>query len=295
MKVLLTGASGFLGKAILQMLGKDLEIETLGRSELCQHQVDLGKSIPIFANPFDLVIHASGKAHQLPKDKNQIEEMFQVNEIGTKNLCTGLENSNKIPNTLVFISTVAVYGAESGEMIKEINSLNGSTPYALSKIHAEQYLIDWSKTNHVNLVILRLPLIVGINPPGNLGAMMRAIHKGYYFRIGKGEGRKSMVLANDIASIIPSLMGKSGIYNLTDGKHPSISELDNYLGRYFSKRIVSLPENLLKVIAFVGDCIPGFPFNTNKYNKLNATLTFDDNLARRNLGWNPRPVIGNIF
>ena len=78
----------------------------------------------------------------------------------------------------------------------------GGTPYADSKIQAEELLREWGKLNNVNMLILRLPLLVGENPPGNLGSMIRAIKKGYYFRIGDGSARRSMVLAEDIAEVV---------------------------------------------------------------------------------------------
>ena len=55
-----------------------------------------------------------------------------------------------------------------------------------SKIDAEAEVVSWCKKNDVEFLILRLPLISGPNPPGNLGALYKAIQKGYYFRIGKG-------------------------------------------------------------------------------------------------------------
>jgi len=74
-----------------------------------------------------------------------------------------------VPESFIFVSTVAVYGCETGEDIDENHPLKGNTPYALSKIQAEKFLTEWCHTNNVKLGIIRPSLIAGPNPPGNLG------------------------------------------------------------------------------------------------------------------------------
>lgn len=117
---------------------------------------------------------------------------------------------------IVFISTVAVYGCEYGELITENHPLNGDTPYAKSKIMAEKYLIKWSKEQNVTLSILRPSLLAGKDAPGNLGAMVNGIKKGYYMNIAGGKVVKSILMAEDIANILPALVKKGGIYNVCD-------------------------------------------------------------------------------
>ena len=84
-----------------------------------------------------------------------------------------------VPKALVFISTVAVYGCEFGDLITEEHPLNGDTPYAKSKIMAEEYLSEWCKKHGVSLGILRPSLLAGKNAPGNLGAMVNGVRKGF--------------------------------------------------------------------------------------------------------------------
>lgn len=120
--------------------------------------------------------------HTLCLRRRQRNDFFDVNLQGTKNLCTALEQSG-IPKSFIFISTVAVYGCDSGENITEEYPLNGTTPYALSKIKAEKYLEEWCAMHNVKLSILRPSLIAGPNPPGNLGAMIHGIENGKYLSI----------------------------------------------------------------------------------------------------------------
>jgi nucleoside-diphosphate-sugar epimerase len=293
---LITGASGFLGKTLVNELSTENTVATLARAPHTQFAVDLSNAIPQFGNAtFRTIIHASGKAHSIPKTPHEAREFFDVNVTGTMNLVKGLEKLAKLPNELVFISTVAVYGREEGENIDEYHPLNGSTPYAKSKIQTEQVLRTWCEKNQVTLTILRLPLIVGANAPGNLGAMVRMIKKGFYIGIGSGAARKSMVLAEDIARFIPRVKSIGGIYNLTDGHHPAMKELELTITQQVRKRSpFRLPDTVVRMMAKVGDLLGDkAPINTAKFNKLTASLTFSDERAKA-IGWSPRSVIKNL-
>lgn len=290
MTILLTGASGFLGREILNVLQSQHQMITLGRSVSNNITSDLSSEIP-FLPRADIIIHAAGKAHLIPKTPEEKNDFFKVNEEGTKNLLKGIK---ELPKLFVLISTVAVYGQEQGENISESHPLSGDSPYALSKIRAEKIVQEWGKSQGVNVLIFRLPLIAGPNPPGNLGAIIKAIKGGYYFRLGNGNARKSMVLGKDVAKAIPELIGKSGIYNLTDGIHPSLKDLDQYLAGMEGKKVKSFPIRPLEMAARIGDFLPGFPLNSYRVNKLKHSLTFSDEKARRELKWSPTPVLGNF-
>lgn len=289
MNILLTGSSGFFGKEIIRQ-NTIHSIFSLNR-KFGNYKYDLSTSIPNFESEFDIVIHNAGKAHSIPNTDAEKKSFFQVNVQGTNNLLKGLENA--VPKQFVFISSVAVYGQESGLKIKEQASLLAKDPYGLSKIKAEQLILDWCNKNNVICTILRLPLLVGENPPGNLGAMINGINKGYYFNIAGGQARKSMVLANDVAAILLKASEIGGIYNLTDGFHPNFYELSNAIGKKYGKsRIFNLPFFIAKTIALVGD-FKGekFPIDSNKLKKITSDLTFDDTKARKILGWNPSNVL----
>jgi nucleoside-diphosphate-sugar epimerase len=292
MRILLTGANGFLGGYVAKALtGHD--VVTVGLSG-CSYNVDLSKEVPQLDGSFDRVIHAAGLAHRTPKSDHDARLFFDVNVKGTLNLLAGIEKTGYIPSSFVFISSVAVYGVETGENIDEEAPLNGSSPYALSKIEAEAEVERWSARNNVKALILRLPLLAGTDPPGNLGAMIRAIKRGRYFRIGEGSARRSIVLAEDVATLISSSNIVCGTYNLTDGTHPSLRELGESISSLTHGRIRSLPCSFTKAIACIGDIIPIVPINSAKLSKLTSTLTFSDAKARREIRWNPRPVIGNL-
>lgn len=292
MKVLLTGATGFLGQYIARYLTEDLV--TLGRGTDNHIQLDLSKEIPKLPE-LDLIVHNAGLAHIVPKTENQKEDFFKINVQGTQNLLRGVDLLKSKPQTIVFISTVAVYGVDSGHLVSEQQKPSPNTPYAKSKFEAEQLLTNYCELNDIHLCILRLPLVAGARQvPGNLGAMIKAIQKGYYVRISKLNVRKSMVLANDVGKLIPRLYNKSGVFNLTDGVHPTMRELETYISEYYKKKIYSVPLSIVKLAGKLGDKFSAFPINSYRVEKLSSSLTFDDKQARASLGWEPSPVIGNL-
>jgi nucleoside-diphosphate-sugar epimerase len=288
---LLTGGTGFLGSYISKVISENNVLVSLSRNSI-QYSISLDQKAPVFSEKFDLVIHAAGKAHSIPKSSLDKQAFFDVNFIGTQNLLNGLEESQSIPKALIFISSVAVYGRENGLNISEDAPLLAKEPYGLSKIQAEQLVFDWCKRNNVICTILRLPLLAGVNPLGNLGAMIKGIKKGYYFNIAGGKAQKSIVLASDVAKCILKVSEIGGIYNLTDGCHPTFSELCRTISLQLGRKFVpNLPLFFAKFLAKIGDLIGDkFPINSNKLSKIISPLTFDDSKARKAFGWNPSPV-----
>ena len=134
MKILITGSNGFFGKCILRKLSMLSSVTTLSRNN-SDLLFDLVNNIPNLSN-FDIVIHAAGKAHSVPKNDLENDAFFDVNVKGTQNLLHGIEASGKLPKSFIFISTVAVYGLNQGNNINEKAPLLAKDPYGLSKIQA---------------------------------------------------------------------------------------------------------------------------------------------------------------
>ena len=274
---------------------KKYSVETIGLTSQDDYIVNLAAEIPKLAGKYDVILHVAGKAHSLPKTEAEKRLFFDVNLQGTKNLCTALEQSG-IPKSFIFISTVAVYGCDSGENITEEYPLNGTTPYALSKIKAEKYLEEWCAMHNVKLSILRPSLIAGPNPPGNLGAMIHGIENGKYLSIAGGKARKSVLMVQDIANLLPMLIEKGGIYNVCDSYQPSFRELEMVICKQLNKKLpLSIPYWFAKSMAVLGDCFgENTPINSLKLRKITNSLTFSNEKAVRELGWKPMNVLKNF-
>ena len=293
-KLLFTGASGFLGYNIRPILEKSYDVHTIGLTDDDDIKFNLAKEVPPINTHYDVVLHAAGKAHTVPKTEAEKQVFYDVNYVGTIHLCDALEKAG-VPKTLVFISTVAVYGCDYGDNIDETHPLNGTTPYADSKIKAEDYLKNWCQDHNVRLSILRPSLLAGRNAPGNLGAMVNGIKKGFYMNIADGKVVKSILMAEDIARLIPLLEEKGGIYNVCDTRQPSFGEISASVAKQLGKhKPISIPYWMAWCMAKVGDLLGSkAPINTYKLEKMTKSLTFSNEKARTELGWEPLDVLTN--
>ena len=293
-KLLFTGASGFLGYNIRPILEKTYDVHTVGLTDNDDIKINMAKEVPPINTHYDVVLHAAGKAHTVPKTEAEKQVFYDVNYQGTVNLCKALENVG-IPKVIVFISTVAVYGCEFGENIDEYHPLKGDSPYAKSKIMAEEYLTEWCLDHQVRLGILRPSLLAGKNAPGNLGAMVKGIMKGYYMNIAGGKVVKSILMAEDIARLVPILEEKGGVYNVCDTRQPSFGEISMSVARQLGKgEPLDIPYWLAWCMAKVGDLFGNkAPINSYKLEKMTKSLTFSNEKARMELGWEPLDVLEN--
>ena len=293
-KLLFTGGTGFLGKNVMPLLTQQYEVTTCGITPEDMLKANLAKDVPVLPEKYDVVLHACGKAHVVPKTETEKQAFYDVNYQGTVNLCAALEKVGA-PKALIFISTVAVYGCEYGDNIDEFHPLNGDSPYAESKRMAEEFLTKWSLDHQVRLGILRPSLLAGKNAPGNLGAMVNGIKKGFYMNIAGGKVIKSILMVEDIARLVPLLEEKGGIYNVCDTRQPSFGEISMSIAKQLGKgKPLNLPYWMAWCMAKVGDLLGSkAPINSYKLEKMNKSLTFSNEKARRELGWEPLDVLTN--
>lgn len=291
-KLLFTGGTGFLGKNVMPLLTRQYEVATCGITPDDKIKANLAKEVPELPERYDVVLHACGKAHVVPKTEAEKQAFYDVNYQGTVNLCAALEKAG-VPKALVFISTVAVYGCEYGDLITEAHPLEGDSSYAKSKIMAEKFLTEWCGNNGVVLGILRPSLLAGKNAPGNLGAMVNGIRKGFYMNIAGGKVVKSILMAEDIARLVPLLEKKGGIYNVCDTRQPSFGEISESVAKQLGKgKPLNIPYWMAWCMAKVGDILGSkAPINSYKLEKMTKSLTFSNEKAKHELGWEPLDVL----
>lgn len=204
--ILVTGANGFLGRAILTLLqtsgisvcATDLGA-TSGASGIVYRKANITRPeelTPVLKNA-TTVIHVAGLAHFFSLDASSVEKFRQINEIGTANVASvaaavGVEH-------LVLISSVSVYSPYTQGIYDENIPCNPVEPYALSKYNAELRAIEIARESGMTLTILRLATLYGEGDPGNVGRLMRMLDRGRFFWIGDGSNRKSLLYKGDAA------------------------------------------------------------------------------------------------
>lgn len=255
MKVLVTGATGFLGRAVVaELLQNNLEVLTTAKSAAAS---DLPNYFPADAaaaeslkslenvGEIDAIIHAAGLAHQFKEIER--ENFWKINVEGTKNIAA-LAAKLKAKK-FVLISSVAVYGAAkkiSGEF-EEDSDCQPSGFYAESKLEAEKAAEEICANNSIDLIILRPATIIGEDDRGNVSRLVRAIDRRRFLWLGKGKNLKSLVYKTDVARACTVFLGNSsraensrtGIYNVT-AEPLSMQEIVGEIAKVLDKPVFPL-------------------------------------------------------
>ena len=283
--IALTGHSGFLGQHLKELNRGAILI---GRSEDAIWKFDLTSNLNQIPRKsetdpeMEFFIHAAGLAHTVPKTDEEKQRFFEVNSRGTERLLKALEEAGWRPKKFLFISTIAVYGEPFDEIRcvppypseKEAQELE-LTPYGRSKWEAERIVQRYCEKWICECIVWRLPLIVGENAPGNLGAMEKAIRKGYYFRIGNSYERfRYYVNIEELGQKVLELLQEplssfsgSKTLNVFSGRK-SYGEFEDEIAAKYGRKIKTLPLWFVRMIAKVGDWVPGFPLNSYRLDKL---------------------------
>ena len=264
LKILVTGATGFVGRAVVEELQKfdDYEIYGLSRKSL-EFGIDESKNIKQILTcdisdyetlkeverigKIDIVIQCAGLAHQFGEIK--AEEFYRINVLGTENICQLAANLGA--KKLVHLSSVAVYGDYGEVEIDETFECRPAGVYAESKLSAEFAAREFCRNNNILLTILRLVTVIGENDRGNTMRLITSIDKGNFFWIGNGRNLKSLIYKKDVACAILKVVNSSGsnhteIYNLC-GESVSmkavVETISDVLGK--SEARLKIPESLI--------------------------------------------------
>lgn len=271
MKVLITGANGFVGKSIVREVSENnFEIFQIlnihSDSKNLENHTNIYKTdisdyenlISTFKEPrIDICIHAAGLAHQFRKQSK--EEFWKVNVRGTENVAK-LAVSRKAAH-FILLSSVSVYGnqhikgdgSNNGEKkITEQIICNPQNLYAESKYESERAAIRICEANNVALTILRLATVIGEDDKGNVARLINTIDKKRFVWIGKGENQKSLIYKDDVAKACLRVLGKTSgteIFNVT-GDAVSMKTVVGEIACCLGKKIpdISIPTRLLQRI-----------------------------------------------
>lgn len=204
-RVLVTGASGFVGSAIVAMCrSSGFQVFTAGRSDNSPgldsgyHKADITdfESLTEAMAGIDFVVHAAGLAHQFKK--NIKASVFnKTNTKGTENVAIAAVRAGV--KHLVHISSVSVYGPHGKEVCDEDTPCHPLGAYAESKYQAEKWATEILQSSGVRLTILRLATVYGEGDPGNVARLMRMIDRGRFVWVGDGSNRKSLIHRDDVA------------------------------------------------------------------------------------------------
>lgn len=248
--LLITGANGFLGQAIVGLLqSANIPVRTTGieatpmipGNNYIQTDITQIEALkPVFEKT-TTVIHAAGLAHIFSPDANSNDKFRQINEIGTANVASAAITAGV--RHLILISSVSVYGPYTNGVYDENTPCNPVGPYALSKYKAEMRAIEIARKGGMALTILRLATLYGEGDPGNVGRLVHMLDKGYFLWIGDGSNRKSLLYKGDAARACISVAQRaaSGVntFNIS-APHCTMREIVDGIAEALDKRPLPL-------------------------------------------------------
>ncbi|HEY0461402.1 MAG TPA: NAD-dependent epimerase/dehydratase family protein [Pyrinomonadaceae bacterium] len=264
-KILVTGASGFVGGALLRELQNDGRFEVYGvikrhrefdtdsqwgAAKIFRSDISDSGIIRISEElkQAEIVVHAAGLAHQFGRVEK--DEFRRVNVLGTENVCRLAQKIGA--EHFVLISSVAVYGDYGATEIDETFACEPSGFYAESKLESESLAREFCERNEIRLTILRLSTVVGEGDRGNTARLITLIDKGRFFWVGDGGNKKSLIYKRDAAKGILKALETTEterleIYNLT-GEAVSMREIVRAISSALSKKTprLKIPEKILR-------------------------------------------------
>jgi len=255
--IYLTGASGFVGKSVLNYFGGN--------------RVNVSKRGDEFKiESSSVVIHLSGKAHDL-KNTSSPDEYYQVNtELTKKVFDEFLASEAKV---FITLSSVKAVADEVEFLLTEDHIPNPITHYGKSKQLAEQYILLKEVPQGKRVYILRPCMIHGPGNKGNLNLLYNLVSKGLPWPLGNFKNARSYLSIENLCFIIKELIERddipSGVYNVADDLPVSTNEVIKMIAESTGKkaRILNFSKYLIKLLACVGDFLK-LPLNSERLQKL---------------------------
>ncbi len=216
---------------------------------------------------FDLLIFLVGLAHKKGKGK-ELDEFRRVNKQTLMNLLSKLDKKNKLPGKIIFASTISVYGEKMNKNIyNEDSSKNPFSPYAVTKLEAEEYLLSNYNTKSW---ILRFAPVYASNFQLNINR--RTKMGGIFYKVGGGSKKLSLCNLENIGYTVKGVIEDKvppGIYNISDVQDYSYNDLLKYVN---AKWIIPIPRVIIKALYHIGKIIDDI------FLKENATKLISDNI-----------------
>lgn len=298
--ILLTGATGFVGNALLQKLIQQptLAICTYGRSvpvglpryntPVFNHVMGEISALADYATALgdvDVVIHCAAQAHT---NKNCIDYQAELNHVncdGTLSLARQAVDAGV--KRFVFISSIGVNGGFSREgPFKHDDTAAPWDEYTKSKYAAELGLQQLAKVTGLEVVIIRPPLVYGANAPGNFGKLVQAVKAGKWLPLGAIHNQRSFVALPNLVDLIITCIDHPHAINQTflvsDDQDISTTQLLEMMTRAAGKspRLLAVPMSWLRLVGKL----------TGKeavIERLCGNLQVDISHTKKMLGWQP--------
>ena len=250
--ILVTGATGFIGRALIEYLAEmnRYQIRACSRShydtdlasvehvsiEDVSSETDWKKAL----ESVDTVVHTIARVHVMNDSCNDpLVEFRRVNTEATIKLAR--QASELGVKRFIYLSSIKVNGEQSGvdNCFRASDAPSPVDPYAVSKKEAEEALLTLASTSEMEVVIIRPPLVYGPGVKGNLASMVNMVEMGFPLPLGSVKNKRSLVGIDNLIDLIVTCMGHpeaaNKIFLVSDDHDLSTTELLKLLGSAMGK------------------------------------------------------------
>ena len=303
--ILVTGASGFIGSALMRRLQADgLPVRGIARTpgswrgaEFVTADLAAGPLPTAVFEGVDTVYHLAAKTHDLHETANIEAEYTRINIDGTRNLLSVAQESHL--RRVVFASSVKALDEGGPEPRDETWTPNPASAYGRTKLAAEKLIFELAAARRFEAVCLRFPLVYGAGQRGNLMRMMASIDRGRFPPPPENGNRRSMLhVENAVDALVlagrhPAAAGQ--IYFVTDANAYSTRQLYDWMREALGKRPHrgSVPVWMFRMLAAWGDAARTFTgrrmgFDSDTLQKLLGSAWYSSKKIITELGFVPR-------
>jgi UDP-N-acetyl-alpha-D-quinovosamine dehydrogenase len=291
MTILVTGASGFIGKNLSMSLaaaGHQVvgALRSGSRYPMVHDSIEIKRVKSVDGNAdwsgffenVSAVVHCAAVAHGKPGD------VSAVNIDGTLNLARQAASAGV--RRFVFLSSIGVNGNGKGTPYTEADPPNPDNQYAQSKWAAEQALWSLQQETGLEVVVVRPPLVYGPDAPGNFGALVRWLAKGVPLPLGAVHNKRSFIAIDNLVDLLTVCISHNDAANQVflagDGQDLSTTELLRGVSHAMGKpaRLIPVPSRaLMLMLTMLG--------KKAMAQQLLGSLQVDISKARKLLEWQP--------
>lgn len=298
MKILVTGASGFIGGALIHFLAElghqvvAVSRHNIGRQHknivyiLVNDLIDISSNAANF-KCIDVVIHLAGRAHIIKENLKEQNELNRVNVLLTDLLASQSLSSGV--KRFIYMSTIKVNGDETkpGEKYKSNDIPDPKDVYAISKYHAELKLQEICKNSSLEYVIIRPPLVYGGGVKANFLRLVKLVKLGIPLPFGSINNKRSFICLENLIDFIVLCLdnpkAKNKVFLVSDGDDVSTCDLLVLIAEALNVnlRLFNIKQNTLEIISSV----LGF---RKQISRLTTSLQVDIEPSKDLLGWLPK-------
>lgn len=277
MKITITGATGFVGKNLINHLKTSNEVVPISVRYIPNTIIELSGNA---------IIHLAGKAHDLKKVSNP-QDYYESNFELTKQVFDSFLLSEA--SVFIFMSSVKAAADEVKGVLTEENSPNPKTHYGISKLKAENYILNQKLPEGKRIYILRPCMIHGPGNKGNLNLLYSVVKIGFPWPLAAFENQRSFLSIENLCVVIQQILNRnditSGIYNVADDKPLSTNELILLISKSQNKaaRTLAIHKKIISLLAKIGDILH-LPLNSERLQKLTESYVVSNDKIVKALG-----------